>query len=514
MTKRAVRLSSLLLALAGPAAAQLISIKTVPIAQGDQFEIFPSNNLGMGSVSIALPDTLLDPFLNPAKGARLGAARFFGAPTAYGISQGAGGGRTLPLAINAGSGAWFGAFSLALQQIDASKPPFDQGRFVAQAPLPLPGGALPETTVVAVPPRQDSYGNQYVFAMLGRRAPGTGLSLAASALWARLTGVDGVDLLFAGNAGLKQFGHAFDLRLGLLQEWPGERSLAAVVLHNRFGMTDDVAYLDQVWNPATQQIAVRTRLERNHDQTNTWGAHVEYVRPLAASGWRIGWLATVNRMSHPKLPEYELANVPAIPRDPGHSSAYNLGLGLSKTRGPLTFGIDAIYEPIWSYTWADAASPVLTATGDTIPVGGKTVENHFRFSDGLLRMGVSRDVALGQLGKAAALQLGLMVRSVHYHLTQSDNVQAVGHALQEAWLEWTPTWGVSLRFPDLEIRYRGRVTRGTGRPGVTSPSGAFGVVDRALALAGGSILVAPSGPISLQEVSTTTHQISISLPLR
>src|SRR5438034_8709553 len=171
MTKRAVRLSSLLLALAGPAAAQLISIKTVPIAQGDQFEIFPSNNLGMGSVSIALADTLLDAFLNPAKGARLGAARFFGAPTAYGISQGAGGGRTLPLAINAGSGAWFGAFSLALQQIDASKPPFDQGRFVAQARPPLPGGALPETTVVAVPPRHDSYGHQYVFAMLGRRAP-------------------------------------------------------------------------------------------------------------------------------------------------------------------------------------------------------------------------------------------------------------------------------------------------------------------------------------------------------
>src|SRR5438094_765732 len=398
MTKRAVRLSSLLLALAGPAAAQLISIKTVPIAQGDQFEIFPSNNLGMGSVSIALADTLLDAFLNPAKGARLGEARFFGAPTAYGISQGAGGGRTLPLAINAGSGAWFGAFSLALQQIDASKPPFDQGRFVAQARPPLPGGALPETTVVAVPPRQDSYGNQY-------------------------------------------------------------------------------------------------------------------VRPLAATGWRIGWLATANRMSHPKLPEYELANVPAIPRDPGHSSAYNVGLGLSKARGPLTFGIDAIYEPIWSYTWADAASPVVTATGDTIPVGGRTVENHFRFADGLLRMGVSRDVPLGSLGKAAALQLGLMVRSVHYHLAQSDNVQAVAHALQEAWVEWTPTWGVSLRFPDLEIRYRGRVTKGTGRPGVAAPSGFF-AAGRDLALAGGSILVAPSGPISLQEVSTTTHQISISLPLR
>src|SRR5437868_9922845 len=76
--------------------AQLISIKTVPIAQGDQFEIFPSQNLAMGGVSIAVPDTLLDPFRNPAKGARLAVApRFFGSPTFYGVSSGAGGGRTL-----------------------------------------------------------------------------------------------------------------------------------------------------------------------------------------------------------------------------------------------------------------------------------------------------------------------------------------------------------------------------------------------------------------------------------
>src|SRR5437016_13270342 len=157
MTKWAVRLSSLLLALAGPAAAQLVSIKTVPIAQGDQFEIFPSNNFGMGSVSIALPDTLLDPFLNPAKGARLGAASFFGAPTAYGISQGAGGGRTLPLAVSAGSGAWFGAFSLALQQDDASKPPFDRGGFVAQAARQLPGGCGQQLPVVPVCPHGSLY---------------------------------------------------------------------------------------------------------------------------------------------------------------------------------------------------------------------------------------------------------------------------------------------------------------------------------------------------------------------
>jgi hypothetical protein len=512
MTQRPVCLSSLstlLVVLAHTASAQLISIRTVPIAQGDQFEIFPTNNFGMGGVSIALADTLLDAFVNPAKGARLGAARFVSAPTAYGISRGAGGGRTLPLAAMARSGAWYGGLSLALQEVDASQPPHDGGIVLTEPPPPSVALVAPAPTV---PPRQNSYGNQYAFAMLGRKASGAGLSLAGSALWARLTGVDGVDLLYAGSTGLKQFGHTLDLRLGLLKEWMGDRSLEALVLHNRFAMTHDVGYVDQFWDPGTQQFSVRPRLEHNHDQTNTWGLHLVYVRPLAASGWRVGWLATVNRMSHPKLPEYELANVPVIPRDPGRSSAYNIGIGFSKTRGPAVFGIDAIYEPIWSYTWADAASPVATTLGDTIPVGGKTVENRFRFSNGLVRMGFSRDVELGPLGRAAGLQLGLIVRSVHYRLGQHDNVQAAARTLNETWFEWTPTWGLSLRFPDLEIRYRGRITHGTGRPGVQQ-SPVF-LAGRDAALAAGGILVAPTGPLSLQEVGITTHQISVSLPLR
>jgi hypothetical protein len=494
--------------LARAARAQLIAIKTVPIAQGDQFQIFPSANLGMGNVSIALADTLLDPFINPAKAARLGAARFFSAPTVYGISHGAGGGRTLPLATVAGVGAWFAGLVLAAQQVDASRPP-DNGDIAFNAPVPLASGRTP---VAAAPPKQTSYGNQYALAMLGRKLPGAGLALAASASLARLTGVDGVDLLYPGNAGLNQFGHALDIRLGLLKEWKGERSLEALALYNRFGMTNDVTYLDPFWDPGTQAFALRPRDERNHDQTNTWGLHVAYARPLGTAGWRIGWLVTANRMSHPKLPEYELANVPVIPRDPGRSAAYNVGIGLSKVRGPTTFGVDAIYEPIWSYTWADASSPVVTTGGDTIPVGGRTVENHFRFSNRLLRLGVSRDIALEPLGKAAELQLGLVVHSVRYRLAQYDNVQAAGHGLDQGWVEWTPTWGLSLRFPDLEIRYRGRVTKGTGRPGVQSVG--FVAAGRATALAESSILVAPSGPLGLQEVSTTTHQISISVPLR
>jgi hypothetical protein len=348
--------------------------------------------------------------------------------------------------------------------------------------------------------------------MLGRKLPGAGLALAASGLWARLTGVDGVDLLYAGSAELRQYGHALDLRLGLVKEWADARSLEALALYNRFGMTHDVTYLDPFWDPAKQQFAVRTRGERNRDQTDTWGLHLSYAQPLGAAGWRLGWLLTANRMSHPKLPEYELVNVPVIPWDPGRSSAYNVGIGVSKVQGSTTFGLDAIYEPIWSYTWADAPSPIVTTGGDTIPAGAKTLENRFRFSNGVIRMGVSRSVELGPLGKTGELQLGLMVRSVRYRLAQFDYVQAAGHQLAEGWVEWTPTWGLGLRFPDLEIRYRGRVTKGTGRPGVQA-SGIF-LAARDLALAAGSILVAPSGPLTLQEVSTTTHQISISVPLR
>ena len=419
----------------------------------------------------------------------------------------------MPLAAVAGSGAWFGGLSLALQEVDASRPPTN-GDVVLAAPTPLAAfdtAAVP-LPLPTIPPRKDAYGNQYAFGMVGKRLPGARVTLGASLMWARLTGVDGVDLLYAGSAGLKQFGHTLDVRVGLLKEWTGDRSLEALVLLDRFGMRHDVGYLDPVWDPATQRQILRTRLEHNLDRTNTWGMHVQYQRPLTASGWRIGWLATANRMSHPKLPEYELANVPVIPRDPGHSAAYNVGLGLSKASGPATFAIDAIYEPIWSYTWADAASPVVTTTGDTIPVGGKTVENRFRFSNGLFRMGVSREVALPSLGKALGLQLGIVVQSVHYRLVQYDNVQVAERNLTEGWREWSPTWGLSLRFPDLEIRYRGRATHGTGRPGV-QPSGVF-FASRDLAVAGNSILVAPSGPLSLTEVRTTTHQISVSLPLR
>ncbi len=507
---RAVCLAVPLLCFVSPAPAQLIAIKTIPIAQGDQFQIFPSDNLGLGGVSIALPDVVGDPFANPATTARLRGSRFFSAPTVYSVSRGTGGGRSLPLAMLARRSDWFGGLALVLQQVEPSRPPRPSGSFVA-TPRPGPTPPLPPGAQQIPGPDLRAHGNEYAFGMIGRTWPRRNVAVGASALWTGLHALDGVDLLYSGSLRVKQTGHAIDLRMGALKEWPGERgarSLEAVVLHNRFAATHNVLYVDQFWDPGLQQFVPELRSDQNLDHTNTWGAQLKYQMPLAPPGWRIGWVATLNRATHPKLPNYDITNVAIIPWDPGRSYAYNLGVGLSKVMGPSTFGVDAIYEPIRSYTWADAVAPTATLGGDTIGIGGKTVENRFRFSNAVFRIGVGRDIDLEHSNKALGIQFGLMMRSIHYHLEQTDHVALGQRALRTGWFEWTPTWGLTLRFPEFELRYRGRVTKGAGRPGTE-----FVVGIRDLALASGTILAAPSGPLNLVDVNTSTHQVSLSLPL-
>lgn len=502
MTKHLVGLFATL-AIAGPASAQLISIKTVPVAQADQFAIFPSRNAGMGGVSIAVADPLLDAFVNPAKGSRMGAPYLYGSPGLYNVSSNTGGGRTLPLAAAARAGTWFGGLALALQEVDAAQRP--------SPPVILRSSVDP--VVEVVPPQVTldggSNGNQYAFAMVGKTLPAHRLSVGGAVFLAGIHAIDGVDMLYAGSQAVDQSGHAVDARVGLLKEWEGGRSLEALVLYHRLRMVHDVRFLEWIWDPATQQSRPQTRIDQNRDYTDGWGVHLEYERSLSVAGWRMGWLATANRMSHPKLPNYEIRSVQVIPRDPGASYAFNAGLGIARTHGPATFGIDVIYEPIWSHTWADALGPTLTKGGDTIPAGGMTIENFFRFSNALFRMGVTRDI-----GQNADVQLGLAVRSVQYSLDQDDHVQESSRSLREHWVEWMPTWGLGFRFPEVEIRYQGRVVNGTGRPGVVAQSRG-GFVELADASpAASNILVAPTGPLTLGEVKVVTHQVSLSVPIR
>src|SRR5215212_10214349 len=105
-------LSSVVLGAPSVARAQLISVRSAPVSDGGQFAFLPSANLGLGGLSIALADSALDPFTNPAKGARLSGTRIFGAPTFFSVSRKAGGGFTLPVGASLSNGAWFSQFAV------------------------------------------------------------------------------------------------------------------------------------------------------------------------------------------------------------------------------------------------------------------------------------------------------------------------------------------------------------------------------------------------------------------
>lgn len=493
------------------AAAQLIQIKTLPIADGDQWRIFPSANAPMADLSIALADSLLDPFVNPAKGARVpDHGLFFGSPTFYSVSQNAGGGRTLPLGGVFRFGSMFGGFALALQEIDTIRGNGQVFFPPVAAPVATDPNGIPVTTQVT--PTAPSRENRFAFASLGRSFSTTGLSLAGSVLWSGLHNIDGVDLLYTGSQGVNQHGGALDARVGLTKEWAttgGSRTAEAIVLHNRFDMTHDVTWADQVWDPNTRNFLSRARVDHNLDQTNTWGLHLAYSQPLADSGWRVGAIATTNLASHPKLPDFQIAQVMVIPWDPGRSAAYDLGLGVSKSHGPTTLGVEAIFEPIMTHTWGEAHGPVQSASGATIPDGGKTTENQFRFANAILRAGAGHDLRLGS-DQVLRLQAGVALRSISYGLDQTDHVAETRRHQDEHWVEWTRTWGLSFRFSDLEMRYAGRSVTGTGRPGIAQSGVVFTAADALTS----NVLAAPTGPLTLTDVRVTTHQFSISVPLR
>ena len=140
-----------------------------------------------------------------------------------------------------------------------------------------------------------------------------------------------------------------------------------------------------------------------------------------------------------------------------------------------------------------------------------TVENRFQFSNAVLRLGVASDFAADARVPSAAIQFGLVVRSISYRLRQQDHVQITNRIQDESWIEWTPTFGAALRLPGCELRYQGQITNGTGRPGVASR---FLTGDRAAPTVGGGIIAAPSGPLTLEEVTVVSHRISIAVPLR
>ena len=86
--------------------AQFISIKSLPVATGDQFMIYPSQNVAMGGVTIAVSDNWMDPYRNPANGFKTDQQQVFLQPTFYHITNNLGGARTIPATAFPGAGYW------------------------------------------------------------------------------------------------------------------------------------------------------------------------------------------------------------------------------------------------------------------------------------------------------------------------------------------------------------------------------------------------------------------------
>ena len=476
------------------ATAQVISLRTVPVATGEQFSIYPSRNLGMGSVTVAVDDPWVDAFGNPALGLFLEESSFLASPTFYGIEGSNGAGRTVPLTGLFKGRTWFGGTSIALQQIvnENGSPGFDV--------LPLrPGVAID----VALPRRLDSSDatNTYASGFLGLRlSPRWAIGGGASV--ANLNAVDGVDLLYANSRSIDQNGSGWSVRAGVVGDLGEGKRIEAVVVHDRFSMDHHVSYLEWVWDTTLVQMQPIERVELNLDRTRTTGVQVGFTAPVG-EGWRAGPVFTVNRKSHPKIPNYDLAN---IPRDPGDSWAFDIGAGLGHQKGPLRFGVDVIYQPAWSQTWAEAADTVRTEDGVLLQPGDHTVENDFFLSNLVLRLGLARE------SERWGFQLGVRASARETELDQWNVVTATRRRQNESWMEWTPSLGATLRFPDVEVRYAGWTTTGTGRPSVDFSLRAGS--PRAEATASASdFLIPPSGPLILQEARVTTHQISVRLPL-
>lgn len=488
------------------AVAQLIGLKTVPVAAGEQFAIFPSLNRSMGGASIAMDDPLLDPFVNPAKGGRVTYPLFFSSPTFYGVSEGNGVTRTLPVGALFGSPRWFGGAIAAMQQIE-------MGGRLANGFVPID----PASTVV-LPSRsalaEKSSTNKYFQGMVGRKFGDGRFALAASAMFADLNMLDGIDQLFVNAWEIEEFGHMEDYRLGFTGTFPGERTLEAVLVHNRFSMTHDVTTVDWALTDSLNwRFTPQVSQEANLDQTNTWGVHVGYVQPIGKSAWRVGGILTANRKLHPKIPTFDLAAVELpqarlIPRDPGDSWVYNIGLGISKHERNTTFGLDVVYEPGVSYTWADDTRDVTAADGSIIPAGGKTVENWFVFSNASLNAGINQDV------DNTAFQLGLRVHSVDYRLRQQDHVEMTRRTQNEGWIEWTPSWGFRVRFSGLELRYQGSASSASHFPFINPDFDGDDLLR--VADAGGftNVLAAPRGDLVVPDLTVTSHRLAISVPIR
>jgi len=190
---------------------------------------------------------------------------------------------------------------------------------------------------------------------------------------------------------------------------------------------------------------------------------------------------------------------------------------MSRTVGRALFAFDVMLEPMYSTTWAEAERDTISASGAPIPKGGHTVDNKFRFSNSLLRVGFEHMAPPSDSGTHFGFQLGLGVNSIRYRLWQTDRVRDSSRVQNENWLEWTPSLGLELRSTGWEIRYSLSMMCGAGGNCTPpSPVCAFGCGADLTALSpgGGGVIAAPTDVLRFTGGRVTSQRLAISLLIR
>ncbi len=266
--------------------------------------------------------------------------------------------------------------------------------------------------VVAAPQiEKDISNNAYIFRLVGTRLPGSKVSVAASVTWADYQAIDGVTLLYPESYDIRQSGGSRSLKVGIVSDLTDEDQLGFLVERGLFKAMHDVTYSSQ---QQRDQIPTAFRTETNRDESKQWALHGSSKRELGG-GWKVGSILTVNWKDYPKSPNYALAS---IPRDPGTTVAYNVGLGMVKKTARSTWGLESIYEPITSNTWAEAGEATPTPGIPTLSPNFKTVEAFPDFHNHILRVGIHWMTDHQWL----EFRLGAQVRFYKYNLGQINNM--------------------------------------------------------------------------------------------
>jgi hypothetical protein len=472
-----------------PLLGQNITLKTVPIPTGEQFLLFPSQRMGMGSVHIGADDTLAGPFSNPARRLAQSGIRAFTAPTFYGEANNWVGGRTLPFSVLFAGGRLHGGVAVATQQLN------DRGRGFSPWLVDEQGRNIASS----------ESDNGYIFGSVGYRVAER-TSVGASIFHGDLGAVDGVNMLYGRAAAIEQSGGITELRAGMRHDFGGDRTLEGTITRTHLDMSHTVHYVDWRWDPMpppgtppqTPPTMFQWR-EHNDDNTISWGSQFRYRQPLDEYS-HVGVLLGGTTKAHPKIPNY---NIVDIPRDPGNSAVFNIGVGLSRQQEGATFAMDLVVEPGRSHTWAYADTVVVLESGARLQPGDKTVDNQFRFLNWSAAVGGDWE------GRRFGAQLGLRTRRIAYSLDQHNFLAERRRETRERWSEWTPSWGAHVRFGSAELRYSGRLTA-RGWPQTARWFGGIARLDTASP--GVDFVVGPTGTVSLPEYRVTTHRIMLSMP--